>query len=154
MVMVVLPIWSYLLLLQVHEKYAGHEEEWRYELRVRYIPTDLKDLYEKDKVTFYYYYDQVSPPWSFWITVKITDISTLLCVNLIDWNSFENRVVRWEIFENKWQVMRWEWGLRTARQCVVLITIVTAVTSFISIIVWHLKTLAAFTLSPLSASVI
>ena len=46
--------------LQVHEKYAGHEEEWRYELRVRYIPTDLKDLYEKDKVTFYYYYDQVS----------------------------------------------------------------------------------------------
>ena len=46
--------------LQVHEKYAGHEEEWRYELRVRYIPTDLQDLYEKDKVTFYYYYDQVS----------------------------------------------------------------------------------------------
>ena len=46
--------------LQVHEKYAGHEEEWRYELRVRYIPTDLKDLFEKDKVTFYYYYDQVS----------------------------------------------------------------------------------------------
>jgi len=44
---------------QVHEKYAGHEEEWRYELRVRYIPTDLQDLYEKDKVTFYYYYDQV-----------------------------------------------------------------------------------------------
>ena len=48
-----------LMLLQVHEKYAGHEEEWRYELRVRYIPTDLQDLYEKDKVTFYYYYDQV-----------------------------------------------------------------------------------------------
>lgn len=45
----------------MHEKYAGHEEEWRYELRVRYIPTDLKDLFEKDKVTFYYYYDQVSP---------------------------------------------------------------------------------------------
>merc|ERR1719445_869896 len=44
---------------QVHEKYAGHEEEWRYELRVRYIPTDLQDLYENDKVTFYYYYDQV-----------------------------------------------------------------------------------------------
>ena len=44
----------------MHEKYAGHEEEWRYELRVRYIPTDLQDLYEKDKVTFYYYYDQVS----------------------------------------------------------------------------------------------
>ena len=55
---------DYIILLikcfQVHEKYACHEEEWRYELRVRYIPTDLKDLFEKDKVTFYYYYDQVS----------------------------------------------------------------------------------------------
>ena len=48
------------IFFQVQEKYSGHEEEWRYELRVRYIPTDLKDLYEKDKVTFYYYYDQVS----------------------------------------------------------------------------------------------
>ena len=61
--------------MQVHEQYAGHEEEWRYELRVRYlctvqvyssavqvryIPTDLQQLFEKDKVTFYYYYDQVS----------------------------------------------------------------------------------------------
>ena len=46
--------------MQVQEKYAGQEEEWRYELRVRYIPTDLKELFEKDKVTFYYYYDQVS----------------------------------------------------------------------------------------------
>jgi len=44
---------------QVHEQYAGQEEEWRHELRVRYIPTDLQQLFEKDKVTFYYYYDQV-----------------------------------------------------------------------------------------------
>ena len=84
--MVVLPIWSYPLLLQVHEKYAGHEEEWRYELRVRYIPTDLKDLYEKDKVTFYYYYDQVSPPWIFWITVESRDIHFTLCE--LDWLEF------------------------------------------------------------------
>ena len=27
--------------------------------QVRYIPTDLQQLFEKDKVTFYYYYDQV-----------------------------------------------------------------------------------------------
>lgn len=44
---------------QVHEQYAGHEDEWRHELRVRYIPTDLHQLFERDKVTFYYYYDQV-----------------------------------------------------------------------------------------------
>ena len=45
---------------QVQEKYADQSsEEWRYELRVRYTPTNLQDLYENDKVTFYYYYDQV-----------------------------------------------------------------------------------------------
>ena len=72
----------------MHEQYAGQEDEWRHELRVRietfstqalsylasfypnnsmisfplqvrYIPTDLQQLFEKDKVTFYYYYDQV-----------------------------------------------------------------------------------------------
>ena len=45
---------------QVQEKYSDqYSEEWRYELRVRYTPTNLQDLYENDKVTFYYYYDQV-----------------------------------------------------------------------------------------------
>lgn len=41
-----------------YEKKHPHSE-WRYELRVRYLPQNLNDLYEKDKVTFYYYYDQV-----------------------------------------------------------------------------------------------
>lgn len=35
-------------------------QEWRYDLKVRYVPQDLNDLYEKDKCTFYFYYDQVS----------------------------------------------------------------------------------------------
>ena len=34
--------------------------EWRFELRVRYLPTDLTDLYDRDKVTFGCYYDQVN----------------------------------------------------------------------------------------------
>ena len=34
--------------------------EWKFELRVRYLPTDLTDLYDRDKVTFSCYYDQVS----------------------------------------------------------------------------------------------
>ena len=38
---------------------GGSLLDWRFELRVRYLPTDLSDLYEKDKVTFGYYYDQV-----------------------------------------------------------------------------------------------
>lgn len=33
--------------------------EWRFELRVRYLPSSLQELCEKDKVTFHYYYDQV-----------------------------------------------------------------------------------------------
>ncbi|EGI67695.1 Focal adhesion kinase 1 [Acromyrmex echinatior] len=46
---------------QVQEKYERKHPhcEWRYELRVRYLPQNLNDLYEKDKVTFYYYYDQL-----------------------------------------------------------------------------------------------
>ncbi|XP_053980275.1 focal adhesion kinase 1 isoform X5 [Hylaeus volcanicus] len=46
---------------QVQEKYEKRHPhcEWRYELRVRYLPQNLNDLYEKDKVTFFYYYDQV-----------------------------------------------------------------------------------------------
>lgn len=31
----------------------------RYQLRVRYFPKDLKELYTRDKVTFFYLYDQV-----------------------------------------------------------------------------------------------
>ncbi|XP_012286001.1 focal adhesion kinase 1 isoform X2 [Orussus abietinus] len=46
---------------QVQEKYERKHphSEWRYELRVRYLPQNLNDLYERDRVTFYYYYDQV-----------------------------------------------------------------------------------------------
>ena len=33
--------------------------EWRFELRIRYLPSDLTDLYDRDKVTFGYYYEQV-----------------------------------------------------------------------------------------------
>ncbi|XP_025831636.1 focal adhesion kinase 1 isoform X4 [Agrilus planipennis] len=46
---------------QVQEKYFKKHpsSEWRYELRVRYLPPNLYDLYEKDKVTFFFYYDQV-----------------------------------------------------------------------------------------------
>ncbi|KAH9637378.1 hypothetical protein HF086_011991 [Spodoptera exigua] len=32
--------------------------EWRLELRVRYLPANLRDLCDADRVTFHYYYDQ------------------------------------------------------------------------------------------------
>lgn len=34
-------------------------DEWKYQLRVRYFPKDLRELYTRDKVTFFYLYDQV-----------------------------------------------------------------------------------------------
>ncbi|KAL4716516.1 hypothetical protein ACJJTC_015944 [Scirpophaga incertulas] len=34
-------------------------DDWRLELRVRYLPLSMRELCEKDRVTFHYYYDQV-----------------------------------------------------------------------------------------------
>ncbi|XP_048256196.1 focal adhesion kinase 1-like isoform X4 [Haliotis rufescens] len=50
-----------LTMYQVRQKYEARHlpEEWRYELRVRYLPKNIPELYSKDKVTFYYLYDQV-----------------------------------------------------------------------------------------------
>lgn len=47
---------------EVQEKWLAKSsttDEWCFELRVRYPPSNLKDLYNQDKVTFHYYYDQV-----------------------------------------------------------------------------------------------
>ncbi|KAE9540969.1 hypothetical protein AGLY_004214 [Aphis glycines] len=33
--------------------------EWRFELRVRYSPDDMEDLYDRDRFTYFFYYDQV-----------------------------------------------------------------------------------------------
>lgn len=33
---------------------------WKAELRVRYVPMSLKELYEKDRTTCHFYFDQVS----------------------------------------------------------------------------------------------
>ncbi|XP_041980788.1 focal adhesion kinase 1 isoform X2 [Aricia agestis] len=38
---------------------AWPASEWRLELRVRYLPANLRDLADADRVTFHYYYDQV-----------------------------------------------------------------------------------------------
>ncbi|XP_054709539.1 focal adhesion kinase 1-like [Uloborus diversus] len=43
----------------LHMRNYHPPEEWKYELRVRIVPKDLRDLYEKDKVTFLYFYEQV-----------------------------------------------------------------------------------------------
>ncbi|KAH9504131.1 putative serine/threonine protein phosphatase, partial [Bulinus truncatus] len=50
-----------LSMYQVRQKYEAKclPEDLRYELRVRYLPRSFQELHQKDKVTFYYLYDQV-----------------------------------------------------------------------------------------------
>ncbi|CAH1995793.1 unnamed protein product [Acanthoscelides obtectus] len=71
-----------LTMQQVHEKYLKKHpnSEWRYDLRIRYLPTSLKELYDKDKVTFHYYYDQVRSDYHAELYKKVDqDIAVQLC---------------------------------------------------------------------------
>ncbi|GIX74992.1 protein-tyrosine kinase 2-beta [Caerostris extrusa] len=46
-------------MFQILMKYSYYPiDEWRFELRVRFVPKDLRDMFEKDKVTFLYFYEQ------------------------------------------------------------------------------------------------
>ena len=40
------------------------EGDWRFELRIRYLPNDWSEVYEKDNITFMCYYNQVSNGFS------------------------------------------------------------------------------------------
>ncbi|XP_059144124.1 focal adhesion kinase 1-like [Physella acuta] len=50
-----------LSMYQVRQKYEAKSmpDDLRYELRVRYLPKSFQELHQRDKVTFYYLYDQV-----------------------------------------------------------------------------------------------
>ncbi|RWS21742.1 focal adhesion kinase 1-like isoform X2, partial [Leptotrombidium deliense] len=45
--------------MQVMHEHRNKSEDWRYELRIRYMPSSLSDLLSKDCVTFHYLYDQL-----------------------------------------------------------------------------------------------
>ncbi|CAH0551900.1 unnamed protein product [Brassicogethes aeneus] len=67
---------------QVHEKYLKKHpnSEWRYDLRIRYLPKSLKELYDKDKVTFHYYYDQVKHDYYTELHKKVEqEVAVQLC---------------------------------------------------------------------------
>ena len=53
--------------------------DWRFELRVRYLPTDLTDLYDRDKITFSCYYDQVIFQSTYYLTLWIC-CEFLICI--------------------------------------------------------------------------
>ncbi|KAE8748455.1 Focal adhesion kinase 1 variant 1 [Frankliniella occidentalis] len=68
-------------MFQVEEKYISKHptEEWNYELRIRYHPQNLSEVFERDRVTFYYYYDQIA---SDYLAKQPTDTEQELAVQL------------------------------------------------------------------------
>lgn len=71
-----------LTMQQVHDKYLRKHPnaEWRYELRIRYLPTSLRKLFDKDNVTFHYYYDQVRSDYHSDLHKKVDqDVAVQLC---------------------------------------------------------------------------
>lgn len=69
---------------EVQEKWLSKSsttDEWCFELRVRYPPSSLKDLYNEDKVTFHYYYDQVFTFFFFFTMVKYIFITKMLMIS-------------------------------------------------------------------------
>lgn len=58
---------------------SGHANSvWKAELRVRYVPKYLKDLYEKDRTTCHFYFDQVSQ-----YKIRLLDVMMLIsCMSM------------------------------------------------------------------------
>ncbi|EEC05402.1 focal adhesion kinase, putative, partial [Ixodes scapularis] len=67
-------------MFQVVEKYLPQHNtsDWRFELRVRYLLSNLKEFYEKDPVLFAYFYKQVQSDF----LVKCNDIDQDLAIHL------------------------------------------------------------------------
>ncbi|XP_064486390.1 focal adhesion kinase 1-like isoform X2 [Ornithodoros turicata] len=68
-------------MFQVAEKYMPQHglEEWRFELRVRYLVSNLHDFFEKDKVTFCYFYEQVKNDYLLTCSNVDLDLAIQLC---------------------------------------------------------------------------
>ncbi|XP_068145939.1 focal adhesion kinase 1 isoform X2 [Drosophila tropicalis] len=64
---------------QSHGRRVITNRVWRVELRVRYVPTSIRELFDEDKTTCFYYFDQVKEDF---IQANITAIDTELAVQL------------------------------------------------------------------------
>ncbi|RZF42277.1 hypothetical protein LSTR_LSTR003895 [Laodelphax striatellus] len=72
-------------MFQVKERFEKEHSpitDWRFELRVRYVPNNLITLYDRDRVTFHFYYDQVRNDYisSEWGARVDQEIAIQLCV--------------------------------------------------------------------------
>ncbi|XP_041421055.1 protein-tyrosine kinase 2-beta isoform X2 [Xenopus laevis] len=60
---------------EVQEKYEGlHlEAEWRYDLRIRYLPEDFYESFKKDKTTLLYFYQQLRNDYMQQYATKVSE---------------------------------------------------------------------------------
>lgn len=67
---------------QVFDKYLQRhaEDEWRFDLRIRYLPTTFKELCDKDYAVFSFYYEQVRSDYYAELHTKIDqELALQLC---------------------------------------------------------------------------
>ncbi|XP_047429181.1 protein tyrosine kinase 2 beta, b isoform X3 [Mugil cephalus] len=60
---------------EVEQRYESHhvEAEWRYDLRIRYIPVNFLDKFKDDRSTFLYFYQQVRSDYMQYHASKVSD---------------------------------------------------------------------------------
>nr|XP_022914028.1 focal adhesion kinase 1 isoform X5 [Onthophagus taurus] len=66
---------------QIQNRYLHKHplSEWKFECRVRYLPTSLRELCEKDRITFYYFFDQVRHDYHASNVIIEQDVAVQLC---------------------------------------------------------------------------
>ncbi|XP_015039131.1 focal adhesion kinase 1 isoform X2 [Drosophila pseudoobscura] len=64
---------------QDHGRRVITNRVWRVEMRVRYVPNSIQDLFDEDKATCFYYFDQVKEDF---IHANLTSVDTDLAVQL------------------------------------------------------------------------
>ncbi|KAG8444272.1 hypothetical protein GDO86_009455, partial [Hymenochirus boettgeri] len=60
---------------EVQEKYEclHLEAEWRYDLRIRYLPEDFNESFKKDKTTLLYFYQQLRNDYMQQYATKVSE---------------------------------------------------------------------------------
>uniref|UniRef100_A0A3B5AF74 non-specific protein-tyrosine kinase n=1 Tax=Stegastes partitus TaxID=144197 RepID=A0A3B5AF74_9TELE len=60
---------------EVEQRYESHhvEAEWRYDLRIRYVPVNFLDRFKEDRSTFLYFYQQVRSDYMQYHASKVSD---------------------------------------------------------------------------------
>ncbi|XP_056150911.1 protein tyrosine kinase 2 beta, b [Lampris incognitus] len=60
---------------EVEQRYESHhvEAEWRYDLRIRYVPVNFLDKFSEDRTTLLYFYQQVRSDYMQYHASKVSD---------------------------------------------------------------------------------